>query len=131
MVRKKYRRKECKSSLRSVANILYRNIVGRLNWSTWISRPESYFFCMWIQHKIFESNNSIYSSCKQNYLKSIRFPKLDLKTVKLRLFPYATFNNLPNGGGQAGQVVFLTDPNNKCFAIYWNSSKVKCIYNLQ
>ena len=48
----------------------------------------------------------------------IQFPKLDLNTVKLQLFTDASFNNLPNGGSQAGQITFLTDPKNRTSSLY-------------
>ena len=36
----------------------------------------------------------------------IQFPKLALSTVKLQLFIDASFNNLPNGRSQVGEVFF-------------------------
>ena len=45
--------------------------------------------------------------------------------MKLQLFTGASFNNLPNGGSQAGQIIFLTDDKSNTCPLYWNSSKIK------
>ena len=52
----------------------------------------------------------------------IKFPHLDLKTLQIKLFTDAGFNNLPNGGSQGGQIIFVTDGNSLC-PLHWNSSK--------
>ena len=36
-------------------------------------------------------------------------------------------NHLSNGSSQDSQVIFLTNSNNKCCSIYWNSSTIKRI----
>ena len=59
----------------------------------------------------------------------IKFPHLDLKTLQIKLFTDASFNNLPNGGSQGGQIIFVTDGNSLC-PLHWNSSKIKsCMFN--
>ena len=50
--------------------------------------------------------------------------------MNLRLFIDASFNNLPNDGSQAGQIIFLTDSKNRTCPLYWNSSKVKRVVRL-
>ena len=60
----------------------------------------------------------------------IQFPKLDLNTMKLQLLTDASFNSLPNGGSQAGQIIFLIDSENCTYLLYWNSSnKESCPFN--
>ena len=34
-------------------------------------------------------------------------------------------NNLPNGGKQAGQIIFLKDGKSNTCPLYWNSSNIK------
>ena len=41
----------------------------------------------------------------------IKFPPLSMDDLKLQLLTDASLNNLPNGGSQAGKILFLT--NNK------------------
>ena len=55
----------------------------------------------------------------------IKVPKFDKESLKLQLFTKASFNNLTNGGSQAGQILFLSDCKNNCFPLHWNSSKLK------
>ena len=63
------------------------------------------------------------------YLKNadnlIKIPQLDKNSPRLQLFTDASFNNLPNGGSQAGQIIFLSDSWNNCSPVYWNLSKIK------
>ena len=45
----------------------------------------------------------------------IKFPKLNLDHLYLKVYTDTSFNNLPNGGSQGGQIVFLCDEsNNSC-----------------
>ena len=63
------------------------------------------------------------------YLKNadslIKIPQLDKNSPRLQLFTDASFNNLPNGGSQAGQIIFLSDSRNTCSPVYWKLSKIK------
>ena len=43
----------------------------------------------------------------------------------MQLFTDASFNNLPNGESQPGQIFFLTDDKGNTCPLYWNSSKIK------
>ena len=54
-----------------------------------------------------------------------RVPNYNKESLKLKLFTDARFNNLPNGGSQAGQILFFSDSNINSFPLYWNSSKSK------
>ena len=55
----------------------------------------------------------------------IKVPKFDKESLNLQLFTYTSFNNLPNGGSQAGQILFLIDCKNNHFPLHWHSSKLK------
>ena len=62
-----------------------------------------------------------------NSKNPINFSQLNLSNIKLELFTDASFNNLSNGGSQAGQIFFLTDDKSKTSPLYWNSSKIKWV----
>ena len=55
----------------------------------------------------------------------IKIPQFDKNSLRLQLFTGTSFNNLPNGGSQAGQIIFLSDSRNNCYPLYWNSLKIK------
>ena len=68
--------------------------------------------------------NKIIKNIK-NSTKEIRFPQLNLNNIEIQLLTDASFDNLPNGGSQAGQIIFLTNDKNNTCPLYWNSSKIK------
>lgn len=45
--------------------------------------------------------------------------------VVLTFHTDASFNSLPNGGSQGGQLIFLNDDEGNCCPIAWNSSRIK------
>ena len=123
--------KDQKSSLTPNEKTLYNSIVGQLNWVAGNSRPDISFAVCESSTKFTHAtvagiihDNKIIRKVKSSR-SFIQFPKLDLNTVKLQLFTDASFNNLPNGGSQAGQIIFLTDSKNRTCPLYWNSSKIK------
>ena len=61
----------------------------------------------------------------ENSRKAINFPQLNLNNIRLQIFTDASFNNLPNRGSQAGQIIFLTDDKSNTCPLYWNSSNIK------
>ena len=92
--------------------LLYRAIVGQLNWVAGISRPDISFAVCEPSTKFTDATvadiiyvNKIIRKVKSSYC-FIQFPKLDLNSVKLQLFTDVSFNNLPNGGSQAEQIIF-------------------------
>ena len=50
-----------------------------------------------------------------------------MNDLKLQLFTDASFSDLPDGGSQAGQILFLTDNKGHTWPLYWNSSKIKWV----
>ena len=62
----------------------------------------------------------------KNSPNSIGFSKLfDLKNLKVVVYTDASFANLPNGGSQGGQIVFLVDKNNNSCPLAWKSNRIK------
>ena len=71
--------------------------------------------------------NKIIKNVKStNY--DIKFPQLSMDDLKLQLLTDTSFNNVPNGGSQAGKTLVKKSPNqwqkNLC-PLYCNSSKFK------
>ena len=109
----------------------YRSAVGQLNWAVGISRPDISFSICETSTKFKQATvadvlyvNKIIKNAK-NSKNAINFSQLNLKNIKLQLFTDASFNNLPNGGSQAGQIIFLTNDKSNACPLYWNSSKIK------
>ena len=109
----------------------YRSAVGQLNWVAGISRPDISFSVCEASAKFKQATiadvlhaNKIIKNGKSS-TNEIRFPQLNLNNIELQLFTDASLNNLPNGGNQAGQIIFLTDDKNNTYPLYWNSSKIK------
>ena len=56
---------------------------------------------------------------------SISIPKLDLKSLSITVFADASFNNLPDGGGQGGYIIFLNDKYNSVIPLSWDSTRLR------
>ena len=109
------RLKEKNSPLSNEEKMSYRSVVGQLNWVAGISRPDISFPVCEASTKFKQATvadvlyvNKIVKNVK-NSKNEIRFPQLNLNNIKLQLFTDASFNNLPNRGSQAGQIIFFTD----------------------
>ena len=125
------RLKEKNSLLSREEKTAYRSAVGQLNWVAGISRPDISFSVCEASTKFKQATvadvlyvNKIIKNVK-NSTNEIRFLQLNLNNIELQLYTDASFNNLPNGGNQAGQIIFLTDDKNNTCPLYWNSSKIK------
>ena len=104
--------KDQKSSLTPSEKHLYKGIVSQLNWVAGISQPGTSFVVSESSTKFTHATvadiiyvNKIIRKVKSSYC-FIQFPKLDLNIVKLQLFTNSSFNNLPNGASQGGQIIF-------------------------
>ena len=120
-----------KDSKISRPEISARSLVGQLNWLSGISRPYISFYVYHISRKISKMKvravtllNKIITHIKSEENR-ICFPNLDLNTVKLIVYTDACFNNLPDGGRPGGYIIFITDHQNRCSPLVWNSSKIK------
>ena len=104
---------------------------GQLNWVSGITRHDISFHTCDTSTRF--KNSTVADALRVNkiikYLKNsdnfMKIPQFDKNSLRLQLFTDATFNNLPNGGSQAGQIIFLSDSRNNCCPVYWNSSKIK------
>ena len=115
------------SPLTAAERLQYRSVVGQINWVAGISRPDTSFSVYEASTKtvadVYHVNKIIRNG--KNTKNCIKSPHLDLKKLQLKLFTNASFNDLPNGGSQGGQIIFITDGNNNSCPLYWNSSKIK------
>ena len=108
-----------------------RQAIGRLNWVAGMTRPEISFTVSEISSRIgsatLDDIKRINKTIKfiQNTPESLTIPKLDLNSIKLKVFTDASFNNLHNGNSQGGHIVFCIDAMSRCTAISWSSNKVK------
>lgn len=110
---------------------LLRTALGQLNWIAGMTRPEiSFYTCQISTHiknatiaELLTTNKVI--KFVKNSKGFIKFPKLDLKRLSVSAFTDASWNNLPNGGSQGGQIIFLKDANNSVSPIIWNSNRIK------
>ena len=111
----------------------YRQLIGQLNWVTNMTRPEFSFETCYARTTV--NSATVSDVIKLNkvlrQIKSteshIKFPSLDIKSISVKTYTDASFNNLPHGGSQGGQLVFITDKEHRSCPIAWNSSKIKLI----
>ena len=129
MIKQKIERKN--SLLSNEEKTSYRSAVGHLNWVAEISRPDISFSVCEASTKFKQATvadvlyvNKIIKNVK-NSENAINFPQLNRNNIKLQLFTDASFSNLPNGGSQAGQTIFLTGDKSNICPLNWNSSKIK------
>ena len=61
----------------------------------------------------------------KNSPSHITIPKSDLNSLEIQLYSDASFNNLPDGGSQGGQVVFLCHQYQNLVPITWSSTTIK------
>jgi hypothetical protein len=110
---------------------MFRGLVGQLSWPSGISRPDASFSACslsTVQSKpkyrdLFEANKAI-RELKNTYLE-LKYPRLDLPSVRLSVHSDASYANLADGGSQGGFIVFLHDSKGNCSPITWSSKRIK------
>jgi hypothetical protein len=53
----------------------------------------------------------------------LRFPKLELSTLRLKLYSDASYANSADCSSQLGYIIFLVDGNGTCQPLFWSSHK--------
>ena len=109
----------------------FEKAVRQLNWVSGIIRLDISFHTCDTSTRF--KNSTVADAHRMNkiikYLKNadsfIRILQFDKNFLRLQLSTDASFNNLPNGSSQAGQIIFLSDSRNNCCPFYWNSSKTR------
>ena len=109
----------------------YKALVGQIAWASGMSRPDSSFNSCVLGNSqsdptfrnLSEANKAL-RELKSNKF-SIKFPPLDLPSVKISVFCDASYANLYNGSSQGGFIVFLSDKTSLCAPISWASRKLR------
>lgn len=109
----------------------YKALVGQIGWASGTSRPDACFNSCVLGNSqakptyrnLAEANKAL-KDLKNNKF-SIKFPPLDLSSIKISVFCDASYANLYNGSSQGGHIVFLSDKTNLCVPISWASRKLK------
>ena len=108
-----------------------RSVIGQLSWLGNQTRPDiSSNVCQLsgaykeatVSDIVF-TNKTIRKTVSDDV--SLKFPKLDLKSLKLEVHSDASYNNLPNGGSQGGFIILLCDSSGKAAPIQWQSRRIK------
>ena len=109
-----------------------RGAIGQMNWISGISRPDTCFSVCEASTNLKHANvesllqmNKIIKNVKNN-TSCIKVPKFNsLNKLKLCVYTDASFANLPEGGSQGGNIVFLMDDQNNSCPLSWHSTKIK------
>ena len=108
-----------------------RGVIGQLNWLAGITCPDiSYDVCeasMKVKDATIADVLSVNKIVKKvkNELSEIHFPCLDPRSLHIRCYSDASFNNFPNSGREGGYIVFPCDSPDRCCPLAWSSTKLK------
>ena len=121
---------ESNDSVSEIQRTQLRSTTGQLNWLAGISRPDLAFDVCQLSTRATQAQikdllqaNKVIKRAKTDQGKII-FPSMNLSKIKVIAFADASFDNLPNGGSQGGNVIFLTDGKSAA-PIQWSSNKIK------
>ena len=110
----------------------YRRICGSLNWASTQTRPDISFDVAMISANVnaptvkhMKMANKIIRNVKSTSYE-ISFCKLQ-NPLHLSVYCDASYANLPNGGSQGGQILFLSDESGFLSPVTWTSKKVRRI----
>ena len=108
-----------------------RSAIGQLNWLAGMSRPEISFEICNVASKVKEATirdaiqiNKVITRV-QSAETHVTFPPLDLNSVRVKAYADGSFNSLPDGGSQGGQIVFICDKWNNSSPISWSSTRLR------
>jgi hypothetical protein len=71
--------------------------------------------------------NAIVLHLKKTVDRVLKFPKLDLSTLYLRVYSDASYASNSDGSSQLGYIIFLCDASGTCQPLFWSSKKSKRI----
>lgn len=69
--------------------------------------------------------NDTIKRLKDTYDSTLKFPKLDNKSLQLRVYSDASYSNNEDKSSQLGYIIFLMDKHNRCQPLFWSSHKSK------
>ena len=113
---------------------ILQNALGQLNWVAGLPFPK-------ISFKVSKKSTRIKKATitdlinVNNNIKNIKttpcymkYPTLDLNSLKILLFSYASFNSFNDGGMQGWYIIFVCYNNKNTAPLSWNSAKIKSIF---
>ena len=109
----------------------FKALVGQINWACGTSRPDSSFDGCVLStsqskptyRNLIDANKAL-REMKNNKLQ-IKFPKLQLSSLKIAVYSDASYGNLNDGSSQGGYIVFICDKCGNCAPVSWASKKLK------
>ena len=75
--------------------------------------------------KYLKAINAIVTHLCSSEVPYIRYPKLDIETLRLQTYSDASFSTNEDQSSQLGYVIFLADGENRCSPLHWSSHKAK------
>ena len=107
-----------------------RAAIGQLNWIAGMSRPDLSFDVCQLSSLVKNATvsdmiyaNKVFKRAQTEPL-SLLVPSLDLSQSRIVTFADASYNNLPEGGSQGGNVIFLSD-GKRSTPLQWSSACIK------
>ena len=120
------------SQLDGVEQTTYRQIIGQINWAVQGSRPDLAFEMIDMSTKLKTGTiaDLIRAAKTINRLKDfksvLRFPALDLTSLKIMTFTDASLGNLNEGvGSTQGVIIWIMDKQGKCCPLFWQAKKIR------
>ena len=117
--------KNTTASLTDQERSQFRQLIGQLNWVVNMTRPEFSFEVCYASTVVNSATisdiiklNKVLKQMKSE-TSHIRFPSLDIQSLNISTYTDASFNNLPKGGTQGGQIVFIGDNKNNKYEHDW------------
>ena len=108
----------------------FRSIVGQLNWLSGVTRPDISFEVSQLSAVASRATvgdakllNKVVKKVHGEQL-SISYPPLNLKSLSIVVYSDASHGNLPDGGSQGGNIIFITD-GSKSAPLQWTSQRLK------
>lgn len=125
-------RQDKTTSLNARQKDILRQKIGQLLWIGNNSRPDASFMICQLATRLNSATveelfkaNKVIRLLKNNNL-TLTYQNLGkIENLKLVIFSNASFANLPGGGSQGGNLVFLAGENNKCSLLSWQSKKIR------
>ena len=118
---------DAKTLLTDTEHTALRSPICQLNWLAGMSRPEISFETCNVASKVKHATtrdaiqlNEVITRVQSEET----FPSLDLNSVRVKAYADGSFNSLPDGGSQGGQIVFICDKWNNSSPISWSSTRL-------
>ena len=119
------------SPLGDQARSQFCKVLGKLNWLAGISHPSLSFDLCCLAIRAYSATvadalalSKVVQAAQQEPTY-ITFPSLNLNSIHLKVYTDGSFNSLPHGGSQGGQIIFLCDKDNQCSPFSWRSTKLR------